>query len=133
LSVKSLIGDRHSRYLVLQRSRSSKNHPGLWDFPGGKTDPGELFDQAVLRETREETSLNVKLCRVLGAGESEMPERKIVYLFMEAQVLGNAEVRLSEEHDSFAWLTPSELAAVELCPQFRSFATQFASNRSEHV
>src|ERR1700733_14321223 len=38
LSVKVLLRDPEGKYLIVQRSRSSKNNPGKWDFPGGKVD-----------------------------------------------------------------------------------------------
>src|SRR5437763_631252 len=121
LSVKALVKDRSGRYLVLQRSAASKNHAGMWDFPGGKIDLGEAFDAALEREVREETGLKVVLHRVLGAGQSEMSDRMIAYLFMEAHAEGG-EVRLSEEHDDFAWLEAKELVTANLCPQFQQFA-----------
>ena len=121
LSVKVLVHDADSRYLVIRRSNSSKNHPGLWDFPGGKTDAGETFDAALVREIGEETGLTVLLEKVLGAAESELPDRKVVYLFMQAQVRAG-DVRISPEHDQFAWLTLPEIIALPLCPQFRGFA-----------
>lgn len=126
LSVKALIRDEKSRYLVVRRSRQSLNNGGLWDFPGGKIDPGESFDQALLREIAEETGLQVELTRVLGAGESELTDRKVAYIFLEAQ-LKRGDVRLSDEHEEFAWLRRAELDTAELCPQFRELAHRLAA------
>ena len=126
LSVKAVVRDAGGRCLVLRRSMASKHHAGMWEFPGGKLDPGETFDVALLREIREETGLEAQLTRVAGAGESEMPERMIAYIFMEARA-ECAEVRLSDEHDSFQWIEPAWLATVDLCPQFREFAAAFAA------
>jgi 8-oxo-dGTP diphosphatase len=126
LSVKALVRDNSGRFLVLQRSAASKNHPGQWDFPGGKIDPGESFDVALVREVKEETGLAVTLDRVLGAGQSEMTDRTIAYLFMEAHA-ENLEVRISDEHDSFSWLPADQLAEAGLCPQFRSIARALAA------
>jgi len=128
LSVKALIRDRAGRWLVLKRSAASKTNTGLWDFPGGKIDPGEAFDAALAREIKEETGLVVALDGVLGAGQSELPDRNVAYLFMEAHI-ESGDVRISEEHDEFAWLAAAELAAAPLCPQFRSFARNFAASR----
>ncbi|MCK6486271.1 MAG: NUDIX domain-containing protein [Phycisphaerae bacterium] len=125
LSVKALIHDGHGRYLAIRRSAASKNNAGQWDFPGGKLDAGEAFDAALIREVAEETGLTVQLEQVLGAGESELPDRKVAYLFMLARARGG-EVRLSEEHDAFAWMTADELAAADVCPQFRAMARRLA-------
>ncbi len=129
MSVKALIRDARGCYLLIRRSAASQNNAGKWDFPGGKLDPGEPFDRALIREIAEETGLTVLLETVLGAGESELPDRKVAYLFLQARVLAG-ELRLSAEHDAFCWLSPTELAHAELCPQFRSFAQQFAAPRA---
>jgi 8-oxo-dGTP diphosphatase len=137
LSSKVLILDAEGRVLLLRRSQSSTYHPGAWEFPGGKTDPGETFDQALLREVAEETGLTISLHRVLGAGESDLPERKVAYLFLEARQL-NGTVRLSEEHDAFVWIAPSELPRQDLAPQFKELARAYAgqaarSDSAEHL
>jgi 8-oxo-dGTP diphosphatase len=121
LSTKALVADGAGRYLVLRRSGASKNNAGLWDLPGGKTDPGETFDTALIREIKEETGLAVTLIRVLGADQSDIADRTVVYLFMEVRA-ESTEVRISDEHDEFAWLTPTKLAEAQLCPQFRGIA-----------
>ena len=71
LSVKALIYDREGRILLLRRSQSSHANVGKWDLPGGKVDPGEQFDQAVIREVMEETGLKVSLQHVTGTAESD--------------------------------------------------------------
>ncbi len=121
LSVKAVIRDEQSRCLVIRRSSASKNNAGYWDFPGGKIDPGESFDEALAREVAEETGLTVSLEGVLGSAESELADRKVAYLIMQAKPAAG-EVRLSSEHDDFGWLTTTELAESNLCPQFVDFA-----------
>ena len=125
LSAKVVIVDADGRVLLLKRSRASKNNAGTWEFPGGKTDPGETFDQALLREVNEETGLRISLERVVGAGECDLPERKIAYLFLEARHV-NGAVRLSEEHDAFVRVKPAELPQQNLAPQFKEFAADYA-------
>jgi 8-oxo-dGTP diphosphatase len=125
LSAKVVIVGADGRVLLLKRSRASKNNAGAWEFPGGKTDPGETFDQALLREVSEETGLQISLRRVVGAGEADLGERKIAYLFLEARHV-NGAVRLSEEHDAFVWVKPAELPQQNLTPQFKEFAADYA-------
>ena len=124
LSIKVVIRDEAGRCLVLKRSAGSRGNAGRWDFPGGKVDPGETFDAALLREVAEETGLTISLRRVLGAAESESPTRKIAYLVMEGR-LESGEVRLSGEHDDFAWVSPQDMPALDVADQFRAFAQSF--------
>ena len=97
---------------------ASKNNPGKWDLPGGKVDAGECFDEALLREVAEETGLSISLEHVLGAAESELPDRRVAYIILEGPRV-SGEVTLSGEHDAFVWADPSELSEMDVCEQFR--------------
>jgi 8-oxo-dGTP diphosphatase len=120
LSCKVLVRNGRGECLMLKRSAASKNNKGKWDFPGGKVDPGERFDEALLREVAEETGLDVTLDGVAGTAESDLPDRRVVYLIMAGHARGT-EVTLSEEHDACTWVAVRELPAMDLCPQFGRF------------
>lgn len=83
LSAKVIIRNGDGHCLLLRRSSQSKGNAGKWDLPGGKVDDGETFDAALLREVREETGLEIRLDRVAGAAQSELPERCIAYIILE--------------------------------------------------
>jgi 8-oxo-dGTP diphosphatase len=125
LSVKALILDEDRQCLVLRRSAQSKNNAGLWDLPGGKCDPGEAMEVALAREVAEETGLQVELTRVVGAAQSELPDRVVAYLLLEAKLTGG-EVRLSGEHDAYRWEVRRGLAVLPFAPQFREFIADYA-------
>lgn len=127
LFVKGVILNPSGHCLLLRRSQISKANPGKWEFPGGKLDPHERVDEALLREVWEETGLTVTVQRVAGAAESEMAERKIAYLILEALAVTDV-VTLSQEHDQFMWVAPEQLAEVELSAQFRPFAQAYAES-----
>ena len=128
LSMKVIIRDAQGRCLVLKRAASSKNNAGKWDMPGGKVDPGEDFDQALLREVAEETGLTVSLERVAGGAEAALPNKRVAYMIMEARLVAGA-VRLSSEHSEFAWVERTRLPEVDWAPQFRPFAESYARSR----
>lgn len=125
LSVRMLIRDENGRCLLLKRSMNNKSNVGKWEFPGGKIDPGEKFEDAMLREVAEETRLKVRLERVGGSAESEMPAVRVAYLIFEGTKEAG-EVCLSSEHDDYAWVTPQELPKYDLVEQFRPFAEIYA-------
>ncbi len=128
VSLKALIRNADGAVLALQRSPASKGNPGRWDFPGGKADPDEGLDEALVREIREETGLAVRLERVVGCAQSESPKTHVVYIFLDA-VLTAGEVRLSEEHHAAQWVAPAAFAALDVCPQFASFlASHFGAD-----
>lgn len=125
LSVKIVVRDETGRCLLLKRSMTSGGNPGKWEFPGGKIDPGESLDQALLREVAEETGLTISIQGVAGTAESELPTAKVVYLILEGRV-ESGQVRLSSEHDDYVWVDREELPTVDLAPQFLPFARAYS-------
>jgi 8-oxo-dGTP diphosphatase len=115
LSVSAFIRSRRGNCLLLQRSGLSKHFAGCWETPGGKPDPRESFDQALVREVREETGLEVQLDGVVGASEFELEKIRVVVLYMGAHVIGG-RFRLSGEHSGRKWLAVRKFASVPLTP-----------------
>lgn len=124
LSIKILISDPAGRVLLLKRSMKSKGNPGKWDFPGGKIDPGEDFEEAIRREVAEETGLIITIDGAAGTAQSESPTRRIIYLILKGHV-ESGEFRLSEEHEDYTWVTPENLRNKDLAPQFKQFAADY--------
>ena len=109
LSVKALVRDAPGRCLLIQRSAGSSFWPGLWDLPGGKVDPGETFDVALIREAREETGFEIELQRYLGGIEWELPHVRLVFVVMLALIHAGT-VHVSDEHDAWRWVETRELS-----------------------
>lgn len=80
--------------------------------------PGESFDQALLREVREETGFTITLDRVAGVTEFELPHAHVVMLYMRARVL-EGKLQLSSEHSEIAWVGWDELHMRNLTPPLR--------------
>ncbi len=83
-----------------------------WTFPKGKLDPGELFEQAALREVEEETGLRCSLGRELPAARYDVGGRpKLVrYWLMTAQ--DETPFVPNDETDALRWATPDEARAL---------------------
>ncbi|NLH99769.1 MAG: NUDIX domain-containing protein [Chthonomonadales bacterium] len=117
LCVKGVVTDGQGRALLLKRTADTAVDPGLWDLPGGKLDPGELFDDAFRREVREETGLDVEIVGVAGARDWVIPSRRVVYLILRASA-DSDDVCLSDEHVAFAWVRAEDLSDYAIAPQF---------------
>lgn len=128
LTVKAVILDDQQRCLLVRRSAFNRNFVGCWEWPGGKVDDGEDFATALLREAREETSLEVEITELAGATQFEMPKAQVVLLCMEARITGG-EVKLSEEHDDFAWVSLAELQRYKLLPGVGDFMLEYAKKK----
>jgi len=128
LSLKIMILNDSHECLLLRRSSRNSHDPGLWEFPGGKMDAGETIEEALVREVKEETGLAIELERAAGIVESELPERRIVHLIMEAHAL-SGNVRLSDEHDAYRWVPVKELMRVDMPDHFKKFCRQYLAGR----
>lgn len=112
-----MIRSREGKVLLLRRAPDDEINPGKWDLPGGKPDPGETFDRALRREVSEETGMHVTLTHVAGAGELELPDRRIACLIFACDA-DTGDVGLSPEYDEYAWFTPGEIRGLDLAEQF---------------
>ena len=120
LAVKAIVRDGQGRILLLKRGAESRLFAGKWDVPGGKVDSGEAFDEALVREVREETGLAVSLEGVAGATEFELPKARVAVLFLEARC-EEGDVALSPEHDAHQWARPDEVGDVDLSDELGEF------------
>lgn len=113
LAAHAVIADRRGRFLLLRRPETSEYNAGRWEFPGGRIDQGEGTRDALVREVREETGLDVQPGRLLGAGDQERREGRVVHLVLAA-VAPDREILISDEHDAYRWVTPKGLAELPL-------------------
>jgi len=98
---------RHGRVLATRRTHPPEAR-GLWEFPGGKVEPGELPEGAVVREIREELGCGVRVTGRL-AGEQPIKERYTLRVVL-AEITDGEPV--PHEHDAVRWLGPEELGEV---------------------
>jgi 8-oxo-dGTP pyrophosphatase MutT (NUDIX family) len=102
---------RDGRLLALRRSRHKDAGPGLWETLSGRVEADEEPLDAVRREIVEETGLGVEVeVRPLTAYTARRLQAPMVVIVYRARYR-SGEVRLSEEHDAFAWLTVDAFAA----------------------
>ena len=128
LAVKAVIVDQQDRCLLLRRSKINKSFVGCWEWPGGKVDPGEDFATAILREVREETGLEIEITALAGTTWFEMEHLRLVLLCMEARANGG-EIRLSDEHDDFAWVPWGNLSHYPMPASTTEFVLDYAKTK----
>jgi 8-oxo-dGTP diphosphatase len=133
LAVRALITDEDGKILIIKRSSESKTNPDKWELPGGKVDQGEPFDQALIREVKEETNLNISLDHVVGVAEQNLTLIRAVHIILSARV-EKGELSLSSEHDGYAWVYFDALPEYELADWLRAFVrTQNPELESDEV
>lgn len=107
---------RGDRYLICQRP-PHKRHGGLWEFPGGKLEPGEDDAHAAGRELREELGVEVTAVGAerLGVHDEGSPFH---IAFVPVDIAGEPACL---EHSALRWATVAELCALPLAPSDRRF------------
>jgi 8-oxo-dGTP diphosphatase len=94
---------------VLAARRTTPEHArGMWEFPGGKVEPGEDPDVAIVREIREELGCEVAVVDHLD-GEEPVKDGYTLRVAV-VRLLGGEPV--PHEHDAIRWLGPDELDVV---------------------
>lgn len=116
IRVVAAVAERGERLLVCRRP-AHKRHGGLWEFPGGKCDPGESDAEAVRRELREELGVGAR-----AVGEAELavadPGSPFVIVFVPVTLAGEP---VAHEHEALCWGTLAEVAALPLAPSDRRY------------
>lgn len=128
MAVKAVILDSSGRCLLVRRSARNSNFAGCWEWPGGKVDPGEDFATALVRETKEETGLDVEIRAPAGVTAFELPRVNVVLLCMETRVR-NGAIALSPEHDAWEWAPLAKLGARKLSQTVHRFMVTYAARK----
>jgi 8-oxo-dGTP diphosphatase len=86
---------------------------GLWEFPGGKVEPGETEAQALVRECREELGVEIEVGERVGGDLSTGNGRYLLRVYFADLAEGEPH---AEEHAELRWLAPAELDSVPWLP-----------------
>ena len=100
--------------------RGHEPETGRWSLPGGRLEPGEAVPDAVVREVREETGLDVACGSLVGWAERRGPEYHFVILDFAVTVLGGS-LRAGGDATEAAWVPAGEVAAMELVGGLAAF------------
>src|SRR6188508_2880466 len=96
---------RERRILAMRRAATNLAGPGLWETLSGRVEHGEEPREAIEREIAEECGLEVQLeVRPFDADAATRRGYPMIVVLYRAQFVAG-EVRISEEHDEYAWLT----------------------------
>jgi 8-oxo-dGTP diphosphatase len=104
---------RDGRVLIAQRP-PTKLMPLKWEFPGGKVEPGEAADVAIVREIREELGCIVTPTRALPPFDHDYRTVVITMIPFVCELAPGSPEPHPHEHVALAWVTPAELAGYDL-------------------
>ena len=109
----ALIWDEQGRFLICQRP-AHKARGLMWEFVGGKAEPGEALEDTLIRECREELDVTVKPTSVYVQLVHEYPDITIRLTLFNA-VITDGQPRMLE-HNDIRWIFPSQIPDFTFCP-----------------
>lgn len=108
----ALIWDK-DKFLICQRPKN-KTRALLWEFVGGKAEPGETAEEALIRECQEELGITVRPQNIFMEIVHEYPDIKIHLTLFNAEIVRGTPQML--EHNDIRWILPEEVDQYEFCP-----------------
>ncbi len=111
--VAAVIRDSAGRILLARRP-DDRHMGGLWEFPGGKVEPGEGLEAALRRELREELAVEIEVGPLLDRSHHAEPGLDIDLLFFEAEVVSGVPSPVDDQE--IAWVAPADLTSYPTPP-----------------
>ena len=110
--VAALIWD-NDKFMICQRP-AHKARALLWEFVGGKVEPGETKEQALIRECQEELAITLSVGDVFMDVVHEYPDITVHLTLFNATISKGIPQKL--EHNDIQWIAPAEIPQYDFCP-----------------
>lgn len=110
--VAALIWDG-DKFMICQRP-AHKARGLLWEFVGGKVEPGETKEQALIRECQEELAITLKVGEVFMDVVHEYPDLTVHLTLFYARIAEGVPQKL--EHNDIRWIAVDEIDGYAFCP-----------------
>ena len=118
--VAALIWNK-KRFMICQRP-AHKARGLLWEFVGGKVEPGETKEQALIRECQEELAVILDVGQVFMDVIHEYPDLTVHLTLLNASIRKGIPQKL--EHNDIRWITVDEIDQYDFCPADEEILTR---------
>ena len=113
LTMRGILKNEKGEILILKRHPKSRTDPDTWELPGGKVEEGEFFDDALVREIKEETNLDCKVGDLAIAIQHDYPYKRTVQMIMYLDNV-EGEFKISDEHTDGKYASIDEIKVLSL-------------------
>jgi 8-oxo-dGTP diphosphatase len=117
--VAAIIVNNENKILIAKRKASLK-YGGLWEFPGGKVEQREAYEDTAIRELKEEMDIDIQILEYFGETISDQQDKSIKLIGFKCIII-NGDITLTD-HDEYKWVSKDELINYELTPADKYFA-----------
>jgi 8-oxo-dGTP diphosphatase len=121
--VAALIWD-NDKFMICQRPEH-KARGLLWEFVGGKVEPGETKEQALIRECQEELDVTLSVGDVFTDVVHEYPDITVHLTLFNATIAEGIPQKL--EHNDIQWIKASQIPQYDFCPADRVILKQIST------
>ncbi len=128
VNVAVAIIEQDGKFLIGRRA-SDKPYAGKWAFVGGKLEPGEIPEEALRREVREEIGMEVKIVRTLPVTDANLPDGKMFRLYGFICRIGQGPLPLVA-HDELRWVTAEEMRGLDFLDSNKTIFSHLQRNES---
>jgi 8-oxo-dGTP diphosphatase len=116
--VAAIIINNENKILIAKRKASLK-FGGLWEFPGGKVEKGEAYEDTAIRELKEEMDIDIKIVEYFGETISNANDKFIKLIGFKGIII-NGDINLTD-HDEYKWASKDELINYKFTPADKYF------------
>jgi len=113
IEVTAAVICRDGKFLICQRPQG-KSCELLWEFPGGKIEPGETAEDCIVRECQEELGVTLRVLRRLTEVSHDYPGWTVNLHFFICEIAAGELTK--NEHSAFKWITSEETSDYTFCP-----------------
>lgn len=124
--VAALIWDK-DKLMICQRP-AMKACGLLWEFVGGKVEPGETKEQALIRKCQEELAITLSIGEVFMDVTHEYPDLIVHLTLFNATIVEGTPQKL--EHNNIRWITVDEIPQYDFCPADETILRRLIENES---
>jgi 8-oxo-dGTP diphosphatase len=130
----AVIRNEENEVLIVQRGEAT-DHPFKWEFPGGKVIPGETEEECIIREVKEELSMEIVICGRLIEVEYDYGRKQVKLIPFICDTLD--ELPFLSEHQAFKWIRAAGLESVDFSeadiPVAREYLDRFKSENEPEI
>jgi mutator protein MutT len=111
----AIIFNKEGKVLIGQRGSAARDDEGIWDFPGGQVEYGELGEHAIKREVEEEFGIQIEIIELINLVQVIEPEKHwIGPAYVAKLVKGEAKAVEKDKFKDFKWIDISEVEKLQL-------------------